>query len=62
MLMRVIYNSLKFTESFQNPFHKINCRAPLTKEEKLKKTFLSHSSVTHIFKIKRNNSIRLFWL
>jgi len=37
--MRVIYNSLKSTESFQNPFHKINRRVPLTKEEKLKKTF-----------------------
>ena len=39
MLMRVIYNSLKSTNPFQNPFYKINCRVPLTKEEKLKKTF-----------------------
>ena len=39
MLMRAIYNSLKSTNPFQNPFYKINCRVPLTKEEKLKKTF-----------------------
>ena len=39
MLIRVIYNSLKSTDTFQNPFSQINERVPLTKEEKLKKTF-----------------------